>query len=166
MPRGATTVPPECSPKKIVLISGCVPIHARASRFHSRHVARPGCGMTAVAAEYGQLVCVTERARQPLAFTRAAIAERQCDAWLSPMSATVRTPGAAAAPNAHARTRPRFSTTAQGELSILGAWTGVGTTVRRSSGLMHVRRGSRVAAPKQGGLAARVRAVTCASARI
>jgi hypothetical protein len=81
-----------------------------------------------MAFENGQLECVTDSPRQRLACAATSSAARQCEAWLSPMSATVSVACAFHFPNAQTYTRSRRAIGLQGEFSARRASSGVGTT--------------------------------------
>src|SRR5262249_30200539 len=75
-------------------------------------------------------------------------AARQCSAWLSPTSATVRVAASAGTPKAQTPDAPSGATTAQGALGVIAASIGVGITPEGSGTAPHLPSAWRQA-PKQ-----------------
>ena len=146
--------PPEIAATKIVFTSGWRLNHAKTCRRQRVQLERAGSGRLRGAVDNGQQVCVIESPRQRRRRATTSSAARQCEAWLSPSSATVAVARRFATPNAH---------TCSGSIRsmiVQGAFVAVAGLQRRRDhrepqlAFRHGRSGSRAAAPKQRGLEA------------
>ena len=112
-------------------------------------------GLSCVTANIsGQPERVIDTPRQRLRCATTSSAARQCEAWLSPTSATVPRALPAGTPNSHGPRTPSNDSGVHGEFWEKMASSGGGTIAVRSLPFTQRRSGSRDAAPKQRSLAA------------
>src|SRR4051795_2810402 len=162
-----THVVPVSWTTKTMLISGCWRNQRGSVLFHLMQLPWSGLRSFLTVRENGHPERVIERPRQLCRRATTSSAARQCDAWLSPMSAMVAFACFGATPNAHTFIG-RVAIIVHGEFGRLRADTGVGITRRRRLRLTHGCSGSRDAAPKQScfcatkALSTRMSAATCA----
>ena len=120
---------------KIVWISGCAASQASTSAFQRGQ--KPSNGGSAPVVAVENMHSGTERSytRHCRRLATTASAERQCCAWLSPISATVARAAAAGAPNEHAVRSSLIFSGVQEKFGFSRAWSGVGVTRRARRGL-------------------------------
>ena len=150
--------PPRCRP----------PDGGRTSRPPGGSTARsaraPAPVMSGVACENAHPVRVIDSPRQRRACATTSSAGRQCDAWLSPRTATVvAARGAGQAEGAHAQAPVALGDPARRVGHLLAPPPGSAPRSSAAPGCRHGRRGSCAAAPKHRGGCSSVRRVSCAS---
>src|SRR6185503_14920275 len=111
------------------LTSGCCENHLSTSPFQRWQPERVGSGMSRTPLENGQLVCVTLYACQLFLRATKSSDGRQCEAWLSPITAIVAFASSFGAPNSQIWMSSWRSMTLQGWFGARRAAIGVGTTL-------------------------------------